>query len=278
MEGYFKVHRKILNSQVFAHQTSLKIWVWCMAKVTFKERFVPLKIGKGETTVKLLPGQFIFGRFKAEEELGIDGSTIYKWIQKFASPDFDMITVQSNNQYSIITLCNWEQYNSIDEEEITTKEQPSNSGVTTVEQPSNNSVTQTIKINNDKKDNNVKNPESGKPMDFIDRIISEFVCAHGDYEVMNRGKERQAAGKILKLYKSKYPNADSEEVLSGLRNYFNQCVDIPDPWLHDRMSLSIIESKFNEINKILKNGKSTNIKGGTDRAFFETISKHLTTE
>lgn len=153
MEGYFKVHRKILDSQVFAHQTALKIWVWCMAKVTFKERFISLKIGKGDTTVKLLPGQFIFGRFKAEEELNIDGSTIYKWIQKFASPEFNMIIIESNNQYSIITLCNWEQYQNGDEEEVTTKEQPSNNQVTAAEQPSNTNKND----NKDKKVNNEKN-------------------------------------------------------------------------------------------------------------------------
>jgi hypothetical protein len=152
MEGYFKVHRKILDSQVFAHQTALKIWVWCLAKVTFKERFVGLKVGKGETTVKLNPGQFIFGRFKAEEELNIDGSTIYKWMQRFASPEFDMIIIESNNQYSIVTICNWEQYQNGDEEEVTTKEQPRDSHVTTEEQPRNTN-------NKDKNDNKVNNEE-----------------------------------------------------------------------------------------------------------------------
>ena len=124
MEGYFKVHRKILQSQVFAHQTALKIWIWCLAKVTFKERFVPLKSGKGEITVHLMPGQFIFGRFKAEEELNIDGYTIYRWMQKFSNSEFDMIKIESNNQYSIITICNWEEYQNADEAECATNAQP----------------------------------------------------------------------------------------------------------------------------------------------------------
>jgi len=143
MEGYFKVHRKILNSQVFAHQTALKIWVWCMAKVTFKERFISLKIGKGSIVVKLLPGQFIFGRFKAEEELGIDGSTIYRWMQKFSTNEYGMITIESNNQYSIVTLCNWEQYQNNEDE----NEQPMNNQRTADEQPTNTN-------NNDNKDKN----------------------------------------------------------------------------------------------------------------------------
>lgn len=149
MEGYFKIHRKILDSQVFSHQTALKIWIWCLAKVTFKDRFVSLKIGKGETTVKLSPGQFLFGRFKAEEELGIDGSTIYKWIQKFASDQFEnMISIESNNQYSIITISNWEQYQNGEDEEVTTIEQPSNNQVTAEEQLCSSSVTQTRMYNN----------------------------------------------------------------------------------------------------------------------------------
>jgi len=164
MEGSIKLFRSILESQVFAHQTALKIWIWCLCKATFKQRFVPLKIGRGEITVNLLPGQFIFGRFKAEEELGIDGSTIYKWIQKFASSEFNMIIIESNNQYSIITICKWDEYQIQEKRKVTTKEQPSNNQVTAEGQPSN--------TNN--KDNNVYNV-------FYN---SEIIKANGDGEYL----------------------------------------------------------------------------------------------
>lgn len=152
MNGYFKVHRKILQSQVFAHQTALKIWIWCLAKVTYREHFIAIKVGRGETLVKLMPGQFIFGRFKAEEELNIDGSTIYKWMQKFASSEFEMISIDSNNQYSIITICKWEEYQLLEYDEVTTKEQPSNSYRATIEQPCN-TYKKDQKVYNEKKIN-----------------------------------------------------------------------------------------------------------------------------
>lgn len=133
MDGSIKLHRRILESQVFAHQTALKIWVWCLCRASFKERYVSLKVGKGETTIKVSPGQFIFGRFSAEDELGIDGSTIYKWIQKFASDEFDMISIESNNQYSLITINNWDSYQLDDRPKKTTKGQPSNNQVTAEE-------------------------------------------------------------------------------------------------------------------------------------------------
>ena len=177
MEGYFKLHRKILESQVFAHQTALKIWIWCLSKASYKERFVPLKIGRGETSVKLIKGQFIFGRFKAEEELGIDGSTIYKWIQKFATKDFDMISIESNNQYSIITIINWDDY----QVEENKKEQPSNNQVAAEEQPSNTN----------KKDNNVNNvlKEENKEEIFISE--KEKKKQEEEWAIENDRKNRQ---------------------------------------------------------------------------------------
>jgi hypothetical protein len=137
MDGSIKLHRCLLDSQVFAHQVALKIWIWCLCKASYKERFLPFKTNRGEKIIKLLPGQFIFGRFKAEEETGIDGSTIYKWIQKFASSDFDMIKIESNNKYSIITICNWDEYQIQEKRKVTAKEQHSNNRGTTEEQHSN---------------------------------------------------------------------------------------------------------------------------------------------
>lgn len=94
-------------------------------------------------------------------------------------------------------------------------------------------------------------------VDFVDKIVDAFVEVHGDYEIVNKGKERQAAGKLLNLYKKKYPDADSEQTLDGLKAYFKKCVKIDDNWLRDNMSLPLIVSKFNEIKKKLTNGTPT---------------------
>ena len=147
MEGYIKLHRKILESSVFASQLGLKIWVWCLLKANFKPKFTSIKIGKGESTVKIDRGSFIFGRFKAEDELNIDGSTIYKWIKRFE--DDDMIKIQSNSHYSIISICNYDSYQQFEDDEVATIQQPCNSQVATIQQPCNTT-------NNANKDNNVK--------------------------------------------------------------------------------------------------------------------------
>lgn len=139
MEGYIKLHRGLIDSEIFASKIGLKIWIWLLLKASYSQRYVSVNIGKGESTVKLERGELIFGRFKAEEVLNIDGSTIYKWLKKMEL--LDMIKLKSNNHYTIIEISNYNTYNNFESEEnniqVTAIEQPSNIQVTTKEQPRN---------------------------------------------------------------------------------------------------------------------------------------------
>jgi hypothetical protein len=135
MEGWVKIYRQILESEIFANSKALKIFIWLILKANIKTRFIPLKIGAGDSTVKIEYAQLLFGRFKAEEELGIDGSIIYKWLKKME--EMQMIKIQSSNHYSIITICNFEHYQDINNNQVTAEEQQSNNQVTAEEQQSN---------------------------------------------------------------------------------------------------------------------------------------------
>ena len=120
-KGYIKIHREILDSEVFANRSDLKIWLWLLCKASYKIRYKEVKVGKGYTTVKLEEGDLLFGRGKAEEALGLDGSLIYRTLQKFE--DNGMIFLKVNNQYTVISIANWEEYqgeNELDMNEIRT--------------------------------------------------------------------------------------------------------------------------------------------------------------
>ena len=153
--GHIKLHRRLLNSKVFAHEVALKIWIWCLLKATHKNRFATIQIGRGMVTLEIKQGQFIFGRHRAEEELGIDGSTIYRWINKFASEEYEsMISLNVSNQYTIITVCNWVNYQVAGDLD----EQPTNNQRTTNDLHLNSHCT-TFEphLNTDNNDNNVNN-------------------------------------------------------------------------------------------------------------------------
>lgn len=184
--GYILLSRSILDSDVFASQKLLKLWVWCLCKANYKDRSVPLKIGKGDTIVNVKRGSFIFGRNKAEEELFIDGSTIYKSMQKLEL--MNMIKIQSNNQYSVVTICKYNEYQQNENYKVTSKEQATNNQVTSNEQPSNTTNT----LPKDKKDK---------------QIYKSF--AHLSITILD----------FDKLVKSGYSKTQVDNVLESIENY-----------------------------------------------------------
>lgn len=131
------------------------------------------------------------------------------------------------------------------------------------------------KINN----NNCDSPES--PTDFIDELLNifceEYQVNRGfEFEIINRGKERKAVGTILQNYKkrnSASPPKSADETRADFRNYFNACMKIPDTWLRENMSPSLIVSKYNEIRTKLSSGKNGKQKTSDDE-LKQILSKH----
>ena len=166
--GFILLSRSILDSEVFASQKLLKIWLWCLLKANHKNAFVPLTVGDGETTISIKRGQFIFGRFKAEEELCIDGSTIYKLMKKLE--EMGNINISSNNRYSIVTINNYNTYQDAKLYKVAADEQQSNSRVAAEEQQSNTNK-------NDKNDNNDKKKDKISDKNYktiFDEVSEEF--------------------------------------------------------------------------------------------------------
>ncbi len=122
-KSYIKLFRKLLNSPIFENEKALKIWIWCLLKATHKERLQLV----GQQEVTLQKGQFVFGRKRASEELKMSESTIYKYIKLLEK--LQMISINSNNKFSVITVEKWEEYQVEelkDNNKVTTKEQQSN--------------------------------------------------------------------------------------------------------------------------------------------------------
>lgn len=108
--------------------------------------------------------------------------------------------------------------------------------------------------------------------DFLNDVINTFSEVHGDYIVVNPGKERMMAAKIVSIYKKINPDADSEAMLYDLREYFGRCMKIKDVWIQNNMSLSLVVSKFNEINKMIKNeGNQATQRGGATNEELATL-------
>ena len=124
--GYIKAYRKTMRSRVFQNEGLFKVWMWCLWKASHTEQWVAIKTGRGATEVHLLPGQFIFGRLTAAKELEMKPSTAWKRIIKLKN--MRNLNIESNRQYSVITIINWEFYQGSEKKgtsKVTGKEQPS---------------------------------------------------------------------------------------------------------------------------------------------------------
>lgn len=256
--GWIMLYRK-LSDKAYYRKDSEKVhlWIHLLLSANRGEREEQL----GGKPMICMPGQFTTGRKQLSMETGISESKIERILTYFEKSE-QQIEQQKTNTNRLITVLNWSEYQP-SEQQI---EQQLNNDRTTTEQRPN-----TLQEYKEEKEIKNKRSKPNKSADFVDLIVDQFVQAHGSYEIMSRGKERTAAAAILKKYKEKYPAANSAETLESLRAYFNACVNITDPWLHDHMSLSIIVSKFNEINNYLKNGKHKGT-GATDAELIELFA------
>lgn len=245
MEGWIKLYRKFCEWEWFNISEMVHLFIYLLLNANRED-------GSWRGII-VKRGQIITGRNSLSENTGISSQSIRTCLNRLKSTN--EITITSTNKYSIITITKYEDYQikNLNSNQQTNQQLTNN-------QPATNQQLTTNK--NNKKIKKIKEvPVSAKPTDFIDQVIDLFVKAHGNYEIVSIGKERSAAGKIVAIYKKKYPESTSEEVLSGLEQYFKRCVSINDNWLKSNMSLPIILDKFNTINNILKNG--TNKGSGT---------------
>jgi hypothetical protein len=246
------------------------------------------KVDKG---IHINRGQLVTNRKELSERTGISEQSVRTCLDRLKSTS--EITTKSTNKYTVVTLCNYDYYQGKKSETNQQNNQQTNQQLTN-NQPATNQqdLENTSKINGCRTPKNRKNRKNSKKEesqqknsaggeDFIDKVIKTFTDAyqqeHGiPYVVTSEGKERTAAGKLLALFKMKQPAmGGGAEALEFMQNYFRACLKINDRWLHDNMSLSIIVSKFNEIELKLTGGAIKQGTGATPEDLAKLVAKQI---
>jgi hypothetical protein len=112
--GYVKLWRKLIDAGWLKQPKLCAFWIWCLLKASHKE----MDIIVGYQTVHLMPGDFVFGRHKASEELEMSERSIrtnLDFLEKSQN-----VTIKTTNKYYIISIINWQVYQS---EELTNDQQ-----------------------------------------------------------------------------------------------------------------------------------------------------------
>lgn len=115
--------------------------------------------------------------------------------------------------------------------------------------------------------------EKEQPKNLLEWIIDEWCKSYHltfgvNYLVVKSrmGKERAAAGALIQLYKDQFPNGTTEDAKERLSHWFPLVMQLDDAFIQNNMTLSIVASKFNEINKMLRNGKYKALSKNGNRA------------
>ncbi len=106
--GYVKLYRKSLDAGWIRNHKLWALWTYCLLKATHREFDAII----GLQSVHLMPGQFIFGRKKASSETGLterEIRTLLAFLIKSKN-----LTSKTTNKFSLITIVNWDIYQSND--------------------------------------------------------------------------------------------------------------------------------------------------------------------
>ncbi len=160
---WVKIHRAMMEHAVWESDWLVRLFLWCIFKASYADRKV--------FGVDLKKGQFITGRSKAADELGVDQSRWYRGMQKLQ--EYGCVVIESNSNRTTVTVCNYETYQAKDSDDRTAIEQQSNSNRTAIEQQSNTKE----EINNSKKGKKGRREEHSNAAGAAEVVIPESLSS-----------------------------------------------------------------------------------------------------
>lgn len=128
MDGWFKLHRKIVENPMFSDADLLRLWIMCLSKAAYKDTTVLIE----KQEVDLKPGQFVTGRFSlyADYNSGVSprkkvkDTTLWSWLKRLES--YGNIDIKTTNKYSVVTVVKWSEY----QDTLTTEPQQNDNKLT----------------------------------------------------------------------------------------------------------------------------------------------------
>ena len=106
--GYVKLWRCSVDAGWLQNHKLWAFWCWCLMKATHKEYDQVV----GCQVVHLFPGEFVFGRKKAAEELRVSEQEIRTMVDSMRIRK--NLTIKTTNKFSVISIINWNTYQDIE--------------------------------------------------------------------------------------------------------------------------------------------------------------------
>lgn len=108
MNGWIKLHRKLLKNPIFYKPELLQLFIYCLLTAGHEEKRIIFN-GKEEIIPK---GSFIAGRKALAKNLKQSESMIYRNLKILA--DISIISQKSNNRFTLINVVNYSTYQGVE--------------------------------------------------------------------------------------------------------------------------------------------------------------------
>jgi len=175
MQGWIKLHRKLIEWEWFHQPEMLLVFIYLLLKANHQDgtwQGIPIK-----------KGQLVTGRKRLSEETGLSEQKIRGCLKRLKSTSD--ITIKPTNRFSLITICNYCTYQP---DVITANQpasQPANQQITNKQPTDNQQITTNNKVKKEKNDKT----KTKKPLDFsltkesIEKLFIDELSPETQYEI-----------------------------------------------------------------------------------------------
>ena len=117
MQGFIKLHRRLLESEAFEDARLLKTWLWILCRANFK----PVILNDG---TQLKTGEFATSYNRAALALNCTPNTVRAHFRRLTK--MQQIYTRSNTRFTVVSVLNYGSYQHTDSESYTPAAQPTN--------------------------------------------------------------------------------------------------------------------------------------------------------
>jgi hypothetical protein len=247
--GFVPLWRCAEDDPVFSDPKLWHLWSLLLMRATYRAKEALVMMGGKKTIVHLEPGQVVFGRKAWAKKLGQSESATYRaleWLKKL-----QMVSIQTNNRFSVVSLMNWQRYNvqGMDTEQPTERPsgQQADSKRTAGGQQADTSK-KVLEVEDTKPLERARKrrtpPESSTEHTYFVRWWTwAYEETQGKSYVFVGGKD----GKIVKTL------LGSPGIVCSLRRA-TQFLLSSDPWLNGKRDLGIFLSRINTFEDVIPEG------------------------
>jgi len=214
MEGYIKLHRKILENAIFRKPKVSHLFNYCLLRANWSDKTI---CWNGQPLV-VERGSFITGRKQIALETGLSEQNVRSALRTLQH--FSMVqksTSKSTIKFTYLTVCNYNDYQHLDDEgnqqtnqQVTSNQPASNQQVTTDKNNNNNNTKETNK-NKEKDfeiwwenwtaksrdDPGIKNQAEKHWKELNKKLSADQILKSADIHLKTKGNYHKAAEKFL---------------------------------------------------------------------------------